>query len=124
MRLGITAVLMLRDPQIEGVAGHERLDPAVAGRAAVIERQVAIDDVGNEIGPAHGEATHRIGLDVVLVFVEVVGAAEAVAELIGAVEDHFGVVEQIQQIRRGGAAEQQRRRRGRIDDAVPGIDRD
>src|SRR5262249_22913684 len=32
VRLGIAAGLVLADPQIEAVAGHERLDPAVAGR--------------------------------------------------------------------------------------------
>src|SRR5215203_6665052 len=42
--LGIAAVLVLGDPEVERVAGHERLHPAIAGRAAVIQRQVAIDD--------------------------------------------------------------------------------
>ena len=80
MRLGIAAVLVLADPEIEAIAGHERLDPAVAGRAAVVERQVAIDDVGDEIGAPHGEPAHRIGLDVVLRLEEILGAAETVAE--------------------------------------------
>ena len=110
MGLGVAAVLVLADPEIKGIAGHERLDPAVAGRAAVVERQVAIDDVGNEVGAPHGEAAHRIGLDVVLVFVEIVGAAETVAELIGAVEDRAEIVDEVDQVRRRGAAEQQRRR--------------
>ena len=88
MRLRIMAVLVLADPQIESIAGHERLDAAQAGRAAIVERQIAIDDVGNEIGAPHGEPAHRIGLDIVLVFVEIVGAGEAVAELIRAIEDH------------------------------------
>ena len=79
MRLGIAAGLVLADPEIEAVAGHERLDAAVAGRAAVIERQLAVDDVGHEVGAAHGEPAHRIGLDVVLGLEEVVGAGEAVA---------------------------------------------
>src|SRR5208282_562551 len=98
MRLGIMAVLVLADPQIEGVAGHERLDAAPAGRAAVVERQIAIDDVGNEIGAPHGEPAHRIGLDVVFVFVEIVGAGEAVAELVWAVEDRIGAVDEVHQI--------------------------
>src|SRR5262249_57905230 len=34
VRLGIAAVLVLTDPEIERVAGHERLDAAPAGRAA------------------------------------------------------------------------------------------
>ena len=79
VRLGIAAVLVLADPEIERVAGHERL-AAASPASAGVERQVAIDDIGNEIGAPHGEPAHRIGLDVVLVFVEIVGAAEAVAE--------------------------------------------
>jgi hypothetical protein len=67
---------VLADPEIEGVAGHERLDAAEAGRAAVVERQVAVDDVGHEVGAPHGKPAHRIGLDVVLVLVEIVGAPE------------------------------------------------
>ena len=124
VRLGIAAVLVLADPEIERVAGHERLDAAEAGRAAVVERQVAVDDVGNEIRAPHGEPAHRIRLDVVLVAVEVVGADEAVAELERAVEDRVGVVDEVHQVRRGRAGEQQRRSRARIDDAVPGIHRD
>src|SRR5262245_60765991 len=65
VRLGIAAGLVLADPQIEAVAGHERLDPAVAGRAAVVERQVGVDDVGNEIGAPHGEPADRIRLDII-----------------------------------------------------------
>src|SRR3984957_2558693 len=84
--LRVVAVLVLADPQIERIAGHERLDPTPARRAAIVERQVAIDDVGDEIRPPHGKPAHRIGLDIVLVFVEIVRAGEAVAELIGAVE--------------------------------------
>src|SRR5262245_45916696 len=60
VRLGIAADLVLADPEIERVAGHERLDPAPADRAAVVERQVAIDDIRHEVGAPHGEAAHRI----------------------------------------------------------------
>src|SRR5579862_1877387 len=38
MRFRITAGFMLTDPQIKSVLRHRRLDAAVAGRAAVIER--------------------------------------------------------------------------------------
>src|SRR5262249_59850147 len=34
VRLGIAAGLVLAYPEIEAIAGHERLDPAVAGRPA------------------------------------------------------------------------------------------
>ena len=124
VRLGIAADLVLADPQIEGVAGHERLDAAPADRAAVVERQVAIDDVGHEIGAPHGEAAHRIGLDVVLVLVEVVGAREPVLELVGRVEDEIGVVDEVHQVRRRRAGDQHGGRGTGIDDAVHGVDRD
>jgi hypothetical protein len=124
MRLGVAAVLVLGDPEIERVAGHKRLDAAVAGGAAIIERQVAIDDVRDEVGASHGETAHGVGLDVVLVFVEVVGAAEAVAELVGAVEDRTDIVDEVHQVRRRGAGEQQCRARARIHDPVHGVDGD
>jgi hypothetical protein len=45
VRLGIAAGLVLADPKIEPVAGHRGFDPPVARRAAIIERQIAVDDV-------------------------------------------------------------------------------
>src|SRR3954468_1355408 len=36
VRLGIAAVLMLADPEIEAVVSHQRLDAAIAGRAAIV----------------------------------------------------------------------------------------
>ncbi len=123
MGFGIAAVLVLADPQIERVAGHERLDAAPARRAAVVERQIAVDDVGHEIGAPHGEPAHRVRLDVVLVLVEIVGATEAVAEHVRAIEDRADVVDEIHQVRRRGAAEQQRRARACVDDPVPCIHR-
>src|SRR6266851_4753667 len=59
---GIAAVLVLADPQIERIAGHERLDAAPARRAAVVERQVAVDDIRYEVGAPHGEPPHRVRL--------------------------------------------------------------
>src|SRR4051812_47089634 len=51
MRMGfrVAAILVLADPEIERVAGHEGLDAPPAGRAAVVERQIAVDDVGDEV---------------------------------------------------------------------------
>src|SRR5262245_13434760 len=123
MRLGIAAVLVLADPEIERVAGHERLDPAPAGRAPVVERQVAIDDVRDEIRAPHGEPTYRVGLNVVLVLVEIVRAAETLPELVRAIEHHLDIVDQVEEVGRGGAGKQQRRRGTGIDDAMPGVDR-
>src|SRR5262249_6902147 len=80
VRFGIVPVLVLTDPKIKCIAGHERLDATPARRAAVIERQIAIDDVGDEIGPPHRQAAHRVWLDVVLVSVKILGARKPVAE--------------------------------------------
>ena len=118
MRLGIAADLVLADPEIERIAGHERLDAPPSDRAAVVERQVAIDDVRHEVGAAHREPAHRIGLDVVLVLVEVVGAREPVLELVGRVEDEVGVVDEVHQVRRRRAGDQHRGRRACIDEPV------
>ena len=68
--------LVLADPQIKAVAGHERLDPAVAGRAAVVE----IDDVGNEIGAPDGEPADRVRLDIIAGLEIVLRPGEALAE--------------------------------------------
>src|SRR5204862_3318250 len=40
VRLGIAPGLVLPDPDVEAVIGHLRLDAAIAGRAAVVERQL------------------------------------------------------------------------------------
>src|SRR5262249_49936481 len=61
VRLRIAPGLVLADPHVETVVRHLRLDAAIAGRAPVIERQLGIDDVGDEIGPPHGRAAGRIG---------------------------------------------------------------
>jgi hypothetical protein len=123
VRFGIVAVLVLTDPEIKCIAGHERFDTAPAGRATIIERQIAIDNVGNEIGPPHRQTAHRIRLDIVLVFVEIVGAGKAVAELIRTVENRVDAIDQIHQIGRGRAGKEQGRRRAGIDDAVHRIHR-
>ena len=78
--LRIAAGLVLTDEQIEAVAAHVRLDAPIAGRAPIVERQVAIDHVGNEIGPAHGPAHHRIGGDVVAGLEVIVLTIETIAE--------------------------------------------
>src|SRR5262249_51092564 len=97
--LGVAAVLMLADPEVESIARHKRLDAAESGRAAVVERQIAIDDIRNEVGSPHGEAAHRVRLDVVLVLVEIVCPAEAIAELVRAVEDRPYVVDEVHKVR-------------------------
>ena len=80
MRLGIAAVLVLRDPEVKLVICHERFNAPIADRAAVIERKIAVYDIWDEVGPPHGEATHRVGLDIVLRLEKIIRAAEAIAE--------------------------------------------
>ena len=124
VRLGVAAGLVLSDPDIEAVAGHLRLDPAVTGRAAIVERQVAIDDVGDDIGAAHCEPAHRIRLDILPRFEIILGAGIAVAEIIGTIENEMGIVIKVHDVRRRGAAQKQRRRARRVDEPVVGIERD
>src|SRR3984893_15470495 len=58
--LGITAGDVLPDKSVEHVGRHVRLHPLVAGRAPVIEVELGIEDVGDEIGLAHGEPAQRV----------------------------------------------------------------
>src|SRR5262249_3924103 len=131
VRLGIAAGLVLADPQIEAVGGHERLDPAVAGRAAGVgraggggEREGGVDEVGNEIGAPHREPADRIRLDIVAGFEKILRPGEALAERIGTVEDEIGVVDHVHDVRRRGPAQEQRGRARRIHEPVVGVERD
>ena len=124
VRLGIAAGLVLADEAVEHVVGHLRLDPRVAGRAAVIEIEVGIHDVGNEVRLAQGQPAQRIGHDVVLGLEEVLTAVEARRERVRAIEDPVAVAEDVHDIRRGRGDQDQRRARRRVDDAVIGVERD
>src|SRR6202007_2708797 len=93
------------------------LDAPVAGRTTVVQRQLAIGDVGNEVGAPHGEAAHAIRLDVLVRLEEIVLALIAVGETVGAVENEVRVVEEIDDVRRGGAAKQQSGMVRRVDEA-------
>ena len=124
VRLRIPAVFVLPDPEIEAVIGHERLDAAPAERAAIIERQIAVDDIGNKIGPAHRQTAHRIGLDVILGLVEIAAAAEAIAEHVRVVEHRIDVLQHVEHIGCGGPGQQQRSARGGVHQPVPGVDGD
>jgi len=62
VRLGIAAGLVLADPDIETVVGHLRFDSAIAGRTAVIERQLGVDDVRNEIRAPHRKPAFEAAL--------------------------------------------------------------
>jgi hypothetical protein len=77
VRLGIVPGQMLADEAIEHVAGHRGLDTRVAGRAAVIEIELGVEDVRDEVRFAHREPAQRIGDDVVLRLEEILGAVEA-----------------------------------------------
>ena len=124
MRLGIATRLVLTDPLVEAVAGHVRLNAAIARRAAVIERQFAIDNVRDEVGLAHRKSAHRIGRQIVLILEIVSRAGIAVGEIIRAVEDEMRVVQQVHHVRRRRAAQDDRRRVCRIHEAMVGVERD
>ena len=115
---------MLTNPEIELVVGHCGFDAAIANRATVIERQFAIDHIGNEVGLALGQATHGIGLDLVFRLEEVFIARETITENEGVVEHGFNIIELVQHIRCRIAGEQQSAARCRVDVAIPGIHRD
>src|SRR5262249_58706018 len=82
VRLGIAAVLMLGDPEVEGVARHEGLDTAITGRAAVIGGQIGVDDIRDEFCPPHGEPAHRARLGGVAGFLEICRPADACTQYI------------------------------------------
>ena len=115
---------MLPDPIIEGVIGHERFDAAIADRAAIIERQFAIDHIGDEVGATHGKAAHRIWFDIILRLEEVIRAREAILEHERIVEHGFGVLQRVENDRRCRASQQQGAARGGVDDAMHGVHRD
>ena len=123
VRLRVAPGLVMADPEIEAVARHRRLHAAVAGRAPVIQRQFRVDDVGDEIRAPHGEAAHRIGLEIVVGLEVVRSAREPLGEFVRAVEDELAAVEQVHHVGRRGAADDERARRRRIDDAVIAVER-
>ena len=85
--LGIAAVLMLADPIVERILGHEWFYAPIAWRASVIEWQFAVDRVGKKVGAAHGKSAHRVRFYLVVLFIEIVSTAEPVMENIGVVKD-------------------------------------
>src|SRR5207247_2423146 len=68
----VAAVFVLSDPKIKAIAGHVRLDAPVTRRTTVIERQLAGNDVGDNIGLSHCEAAHSVRRILFFVFVVVV----------------------------------------------------
>ena len=106
------------------MAGHEGLDPPITGRAPVVERQIRVDDIGDEVGAPHGEPANRVGLDIVARLEKVLGPGEPFAESVGTIEDDISVVDHVHDIGRRGSAQQQRRRARCVDYAVMGIERD
>src|SRR5262245_25779416 len=64
VRLGVLPGFVLCDLHVEVSAGHVWLDAPIVKRAAVIWRQLASENVGDNIGAAHSETAHRIGIDI------------------------------------------------------------
>ncbi len=124
MALGITARFVLPDPEIEAVIRHMRFDAPVPGRTAVIERQFAIDDIGDDIGLGHCQPADRIGENFVGRLVIILPIRiEPVAEVIGAIKDEIRIAVDVHHIRRGVPAEQKCRTAGCVNDPVSGVHR-
>ena len=124
MGLGVLAGLVLGDLHVEVGPGHVRLHPAVAEGAAVVPRQLAVDDVRDDVGEPHGQTAHGVGLDVLHRLEVVVLAGEPPAELVGAVHHELGVADEVQDVGSGGGGQQHGRRGGGVDHPVPGVQRD
>src|SRR5437899_12511125 len=62
MSLRVAAVLVLADPEIEAVVGHERLDAPPSRGASVVQGKIAIHDSGDKDRAPHREAAHGNGL--------------------------------------------------------------
>ena len=123
MRLGITPRLVLADPQVEAVARHMRLHAAVAGGAAIVERQFRADHVRHEVRALHRKAAHRIRLDVVARLEIVFRARIAIREIIRRVEDEVRVVDEVHDVGRRRAAQEDRRCIRGIHEAMIGVER-
>ena len=95
VRLRIAADFVLADPEVERIIRHVRLDAPIAGRAPVVERQLAVDRIGDEVRAAHREPAHGVGLDVGFLFVEILIRREAFAEYERVIENRSGVLERI-----------------------------
>src|SRR5207237_2951621 len=91
----IPAGFVLPDKTVEYIVRHIRLDAQIAGGTAVIEIELAIDDVRDEVALAHGKAAQRIRCDVVLRLEEVGATIEARGEFDGAIEDPIDIAEEV-----------------------------
>ena len=85
------------------------LQAAVARRAAVVERQFAIDDVRQQVGAPLREAADRVGHDLLVRLEVAIAFVVAPLEDMGVVEDQFFVVEKVHNIGRGRSGQQKRR---------------
>ena len=122
MRTRIATVFVLANPEVKTVVGHERLDAAIAGRAPVVQRQLAFHDVRNEVGFAHGQAAHGIGFHLITGLVKIVGAIETIAKHKGVVEHRLGALKHVEHVGGCGASQEQGAAGRGIHDAVPRID--
>ena len=73
--------------------------PIVEG-APIIRRQLASENVRNDVGLAHGETAHRVGEDILHRPEAIAGGIEARQKIMIAVHHEFGVAHQIDDIRR------------------------
>ena len=97
---------------METLLAHVRLDPPITGRAAIVQRQLTIDHVGNVVGALHGQTTHWIRLYVVLLQEVIVLARIALCKVERTIENEFPVVDEIDDV--GGTRPAQQQGRGQL----------
>ena len=91
VRLGIFAGLMLTDPKVEFVSGHEWFNTPPARRTPVIKRQITIHHIRHQICAAHSKTANRIWLDIIIRLVKIGCGRESVGKLVRAIENKITI---------------------------------
>ena len=108
--LGVFSGLVLAEPEIELVAGHEGLDPLrQPGERRLSSGRSQLMTSGTRFVRPHREPADRVGLKVFLVLVEVVGAREPRGHRVGAVVEKLVVADEVEKVRVGRAPDQEGR---------------
>jgi len=111
VRLGVAAVLVLADEEVEAAGGHVRLDAPVE-RALVVERQVAVHHVGDEVRDLHRPAAVLVHEQLVVDREVVAAPRVALAEDVGVVEDERLLAVEVEQPAARSCRRAARRARG------------
>ena len=106
VRLGILPGFVLCDLHVKVCAGHVRLDAPEVEGAPVVRGQLASENIGDDVGPAHGKTAHGIGVNILDGPEVIVGSVEAREKIIAAVHDKLGVANEIDDVRRSRGGQQ------------------